>query len=554
MLRELYIENLAVIKNAVITLDKNLNAFTGETGAGKSILINGINAVLGQRITRDIVRTGSDKAVVTALFTNLSKNVQNKLDELGIKYSDDEITVTREINADGGSIARINNRAATVSVLKELGEMLINIHGQHDNQILMAPERHTEVLDSFGGDFSFLEDYRKSFRELQQCARKLSAMKKEQLSESERMIYLKAVVEEIRPLELEEDEDIQLEEEYLMLKNSTDIINALQSSAAYISNDEECIISDLNDAEFLLENITDVYSPAIPLLERIKSINIELSDIASELSHCASSLEIDDETYNLISTRREIINGLKKKYNRGLNEIIAMAEEAAEELYNMENSSEKIEKLRKQKAKLLEETTEKAKKLFEYRNRTAERFVERVTEELKFLDMPNVIIEVKHDKGKLSANGMDSVEFLISANKGETPKPISKIASGGELSRIMLALKTVIADQDDIPTLIFDEIGTGVSGRAAQKIGIKLQEISGYRQVLCVTHLSQIAVMADNHLLIEKTTSGERTETMVKHLDMDGRIREIARIMSGENPSELMLKNAEELLIQNKRK
>ena len=554
MLRELYIENLAVIKNAVITLDKNLNAFTGETGAGKSILINGINAVLGQRITRDIVRTGSDKAVVTALFTNLSKNVQNKLDELGIKYSDDEITVTREINADGGSIARINNRAATVSVLKELGEMLINIHGQHDNQILMAPERHTEVLDSFGGDFSFLEDYRKSFRELQQCARKLSAMKKEQLSESERMIYLKAVVEEIRPLELEEDEDIQLEEEYLMLKNSTDIINALQSSGAYISNDEECIISDLNDAEFLLENITDVYSPAIPLLERIKSINIELSDIASELSHCASSLEIDDETYNLISTRREIINGLKKKYNRGLNEIIAMAEEAAEELYNMENSSEKIEKLQRQKAKLLEETTEKAKKLFEYRSRTAERFVERVTEELKFLDMPNVIIEVKHDKGKLSANGMDSVEFLISANKGETPKPISKIASGGELSRIMLALKTVIADQDDIPTLIFDEIGTGVSGRAAQKIGIKLQEISGYRQVLCVTHLSQIAVMADNHLLIEKTTSGERTETMVKHLDMDGRIREIARIMSGENPSELMLKNAEELLIQNKRK
>ncbi|MGN0581908.1 MAG: DNA repair protein RecN [Oscillospiraceae bacterium] len=554
MLRELYIENLAVIKNAVITLDKNLNAFTGETGAGKSILINGINAVLGQRITRDIVRTGSDKAVVTALFTNLSKNVQNKLDELGIKYSDDEITVTREINADGGSIARINNRAATVSVLKELGEMLINIHGQHDNQILMAPERHTEVLDSFGGDCSFLEDYRKYFRELQQCARKLSAMKKEQLSESERMIYLQALVDEIKPLELEEDEDIQLEEEYTMLKNSTDIINALQSSGAYISNDEECIISDLNDAEFLLENITDVYSPVIPLLERIKSINIELSDIASELSHCASSLEIDDETYNLISTRREIINGLKKKYNRGLNEIIAMAEEAAEELYNMENSSEKIEKLQRQKAKLLEETTEKAKKLFEYRSRTAERFVERVTEELKFLDMPNVIIEVKHNKGKLSANGMDSVEFLISANKGETPKPISKIASGGELSRIMLALKTVIADQDDIPTLIFDEIGTGVSGRAAQKIGIKLQEISGYRQVLCVTHLSQIAVMADNHLLIEKTTSGERTETMVKHLDMDGRIREIARIMSGENPSELMLKNAEELLIQNRRK
>lgn len=554
MLRELYIENLAVIKNAVITLDGNLNAFTGETGAGKSILINGINAVLGQRITKDIVRTGCDKAVVTALFTNLSENVQNKLGELGIEYSDDEITVTREINADGGSIARINNRAATVSVLRELGGMLINIHGQHDSQVLMAPEKHTDILDSFGGDDSFLEDYRKSFRELQQCARKLSVLKKEQLSASERMLYLQSVVEEIKPLELEQDEDIQLEEEYLMLKNSTDIITALQSSKAYISNDDECIISELNDAEFLLENITDVYSPAVPLLERIKSINIELSDIASELSHCSSSLEIDEETFNLISTRREIINGLKKKYNRGLNEIIEMAEEAAQELYSMENSSEKIEKLQRQKEKLLEETTEKARKLYEYRSRTAEKFVEQVTEELRYLDMPNVVIDVQHNKGKLSANGMDSVEFLISANRGEPPKPISKIASGGELSRIMLALKTVIADQDDIPTLIFDEIGTGVSGRAAQKIGTKLQQISGYRQVLCVTHLSQIAVMADHHLLIEKTTLDERTETSVKNLDMEGRIREIARIMSGENPSELMLKNAEELLIQNKRK
>jgi DNA repair protein RecN (Recombination protein N) len=231
-----------------------------------------------------------------------------------------------------------------------------------------------------------------------------------------------------------------------------------------------------------------------------------------------------------------------------------MYEEAAEELDSMENSSEMIEKLTAERKRLLEETTEKAKKLSEYRARTAEKFVSRVTEELKFLDMPNVIIEVKTEKGKLSTNGMDSVEFLISANKGEEPKPIAKIASGGELSRIMLALKTVLADQDDIPTLIFDEIDTGVSGRAAQKIGIKLQEISAHRQVLCVTHLSQIAVMADNHLLIEKKTKGDRTATDVTKLDKAGRIREIARIMSGENPSELMLKNAEELLDTNRRK
>ncbi|MDD6826813.1 MAG: DNA repair protein RecN [Oscillospiraceae bacterium] len=554
MLRELYIENLAVIKNAVIPLENNFNAFTGETGAGKSILINGINAVLGQRVTKDIVRTGSDKAVITALFTELSETVKSKLDELGIRYEDNEITLTREISADGGSVARVNNRITTVSVLRELGEMLINIHGQHDNQILMAPERHTYILDSFGGDSTYLDDYRESFRQLQQCARKLSEMKKLSQAAEEKMFYLKSVTEEIGPLELEKNEDIQLEEEYRMLKNSTDIIEALLVSKSYINSDAECISDSMNSIEAALENITDVYSPVIPLLDRIKSINIELSDIASELSHCASSLEIDDETYNLISTRRETINNLKRKYNRNLDELIEFYNESLEELNNMENSSELIEKLTDQKNSLIEETTKKARKLYEYRSNTAIKFVERVTEELRFLDMPNVIIDVKHEKGKLSSNGMDSVEFLISANKGEEPKPISKIASGGELSRIMLALKTVIADKDDIPTLIFDEIDTGVSGRAAQKIGIKLQEISSCRQILCVTHLSQIAVMSDNQLLIEKKTIGDRTETSVTTLDMEGRIKEAARIMSGENPSELMLKNAEELLIKNRRK
>lgn len=554
MLRELYIENLAVIKNAVIPLEHNFNAFTGETGAGKSILINGINAVLGQRVTKDIVRTGSDKAVITALFTELSETVKSKLDELGIRHEDNEITLTREISADGGSVARVNNRITTVSVLRELGEMLINIHGQHDNQILMAPERHTYILDSFGGDSTYLDDYRESFRQLQQCARKLSEMKKLSQAAEEKMFYLKSVTEEIGPLELEKNEDIQLEEEYRMLKNSTDIIEALLVSKSYINSDAECISDSMNSIEAALENITDVYSPVIPLLDRIKSINIELSDIASELSHCASSLEIDDETYNLISTRRETINNLKRKYNRNLDELIEFYNESLEELNNMENSSELIEKLTEQKNSLIEETTKKARKLYEYRSNTAIKFVERVTEELRFLDMPNVIIDVKHEKGKLSSNGMDSVEFLISANKGEEPKPISKIASGGELSRIMLALKTVIADKDDIPTLIFDEIDTGVSGRAAQKIGIKLQEISSCRQILCVTHLSQIAVMSDNQLLIEKKTIGDRTETSVTTLDMEGRIKEAARIMSGENPSELMLKNAEELLIKNRRK
>ncbi|MBE6853055.1 MAG: DNA repair protein RecN [Ruminococcus sp.] len=552
MLRELYIENLAVIKSAVIPFGVAFNAFTGETGAGKSILINGINAVLGQRVTKDIVRNGCDKAVVTALFTDLSESVCSKLDELGIQYQDDEITITREISADGGSVARINNRTSTVSVLRELGQLLINIHGQHDNQILMDSEKHTLILDNFGSDSTYLEEYRASFKELQQCARRLSDMKKQQQSLSEKQAYLQSVVDEIEPLELEEDEDIQLEEEYQMLKNSTEIIKSLLSSKGYIS-DDDCIADSLNSVEGILDGISDIYSPVRPLLERIKSINIELVDIASELSHCASSLEIDDETFDVISGRRDSINSLKRKYGRSLNEIIDFYNKSVSELSQIENSTDIIEGLELQKKELIEETTRKARKLYEYRSRVAVEFIDRVTKELRFLDMPDVIIDIRHDKGKLSANGMDSIEFLISANKGESPKSISKIASGGELSRIMLALKTVIADKDDIPTLIFDEIDTGVSGRAAQKIGIKLREISSFRQILCVTHLSQIAVMADNHLLIEKKTLGESTETNVTKLDFERRVNEIARIMGGENPSELMLKNAEELLKTNKR-
>lgn len=554
MLKELYIENLAVIKSAVIPISDKFNAFTGETGAGKSILINGINAVLGQRVTKDIVRTGSEKAVVTGLFTDLSEKVKLKLNELGIDCSDNEITITREINADGGSVARINGRTSAVSVLREIGEMLINIHGQHDNQILMCPENHTQIIDSFGGDMSFLEEYRKSFKELQDCARKYSEVMKKRNAASERKIYLLSVVEDIKHLELEKDEDLSLEEDYNMLKNSADIINALNTSKNRIESDDSGITDELSEIEIELGAVSSIYPPASAFLDRIASLKIDLRDLALEISHCSGTLEVDDEIFDHITERRNTINMLKRKYGLELNELIELCEKSEAELDTIENSDELLDKLEKQKKELLDKTTQKAKVLYEYRLKTSEKFVSRVTEELKFLDMPNVIIQIKHEKGKLSVNGMDTAEILISANKGEEPKPVSKIASGGELSRIMLALKTVIADKDDIPTLIFDEIDTGVSGRAAQKIGIKLQEISSYRQVLCVTHLAQIASMADDQLLIEKKTIGDRTETSVHKLDEEGRIREIARIMGGAKPSELMLENAKEQLMLNKRK
>ena len=543
MLKEIYIRNLAVIKEAVIPLGDKLNVFTGETGAGKSILINGINAVLGQRCTKDIVRTGCDKAEITALFTELSGDVCQKLDELGISHDGDEITVTREISADGGSVSRINRRTAPVSLLKEIGSMLINIHGQHDNQILLDSDKHLQILDEFGGDDSLLKAYQMTFRELQQTARRLGEMKKLEQSRAERSVYLNAIIDDIGELELHEDEDEALEKEYSAAQNSEKTIIAVRNAVSAITG-EEAANDMIVSAETELAGYTDGSEKLNSLYERLSAAEIELADIASELEALADKVELDGSRLEYLGTRLGNINKLKRKYALDNNGLIKLYDDACREIMQLEGSDGEIKALTEKREELLHKVTEQAKTLFKQRENIAKRFTERVTEELEFLNMAGVIIKVAHEKGKLTVNGMDSVEFLISANKGEEPKPISKIASGGELSRIMLALKSVIADKDAIPTMIFDEIDTGVSGKAAQKIGIKLREISRVRQVICVTHLSQIAVMADDHLLIEKQVAGERTETKVIQLDTDGRIDEIARIMGGDNPSRLMLDNA----------
>ena len=550
MLKEIFIENLAVIKQAVIPFSDGLNIFTGETGAGKSILINGINAVLGQRSTKDIVRSGCNKAVVTALFTDIAANVKEKLDEFGVSYEDDEISITREINADGGSVARINGRTTSVSVLKELGSLLINIHGQHDNQILMDSEKHIKILDSFGGDDTLLTEYKESFKQLQQTARKLKELKKRETEKAERLRSLNEIIEEMRELELEEGEAEALEKEYETAQNAEQIISSLNMCVQLLSGEESA--SDLIlKAESELEDLSDS-SPYSELYERLSAAEIEISDIADELTAITDKIELDGQRVEYLRQRISKINHLKRKYMCDCSQLIDMYNNALEETGSLESSSDEIKKLNEEKEELLKVVTERAKTLSKFREETARKFVSRVTEELTFLNMPNVILDVKHEKGKLTVNGMDTMEFLISANKGEEPKPISRIASGGELSRIMLALKSVIADKDSIPTMIFDEIDTGVSGKAAQKIGIKLKSIGKVRQVICVTHLSQIAVMADNHLMIEKKTDNERTETSVYQLDFKGRTAEIARIMGGENPSQLMLKTAEEELIKAK--
>lgn len=547
MLKEIYIKNLAVIREAVIPLAGKLNIFTGETGAGKSILINGINAVLGQRCSKDIVRTGCDKAVITALFVNLSEDVRAKLDELGIDYDNDEITITREISTDGRSVARINGRTSSASVLKEIGSMMINIHGQHDNQILLDSEKHLGILDSFGGDDTLLNEYRLTFRELQNTARRLGELKKLEKSKLERSLYLNEIIEDIGGLELSEGEDDELEQEYNIAKNSESAVIAIKNAVSAIIGEDTA-----NDmialAESEISSFTDDSPELASLYERLSAVEIELADIASELEKVADKAELDGQRLEYLRDRISSINKLKRKYMADCTELVKMYNDACEEITKLENNDSEIKLLTEKREELLHKVTEQAKALYDYREETSEKFVSRVTAELEFLNMSGTVLAVRHEKGKLTVNGMDTVEFLISANKGEEPKPIAKIASGGELSRIMLALKSVIADSDSIDTMIFDEIDTGVSGKAAQKIGIKLREIGRVRQVICVTHLSQIAVMADNHLMIEKKIIDERTETSVTQLDFNGRTSEIARIMGGENPSSLMLKTAEEEL------
>lgn len=550
MLSELYIENLAVIEKATIDFSDKLNVFTGETGAGKSILINGINAILGQRVTKDIVRTGTDKAVISALFTDIGDNVLQVLDELGISAEDGQLFLTREIRSDGGSVARVNSRAVNVSVLKAIGETLVTIHGQHDNQILMAPERHIEILDSYAESEALIEDYHSSFRELQSIAKKINKIKTEQSKKEFRMAELADIVEEINSLNIHEGEDKEIEAELNISKNAVAISEALYMAKQLLSGDDDTdgAVEMTQRASRSVEGYTDIMTEISPIYDRLSSEAIEMEDISEEIGSLLDSLDVDPKRYDYLNQRSDELRRIMKKYGPELDDVLTTLENSQNELDELSGAEQSLDELNKEKERLLAEVSKKAKALSEHRKKAGERFVSQVTEELEFLNMPKVKLVVQQKTGKLTINGMDSIEFLISANLGEEPKPIAKIASGGELSRIMLALKNVIAEKDSIGTLIFDEIDTGVSGRAAQKIGIKLKQISRLRQVLCVTHLAQMAVMADNHLLIEKNIQGDRTVTTVRTLDHEQRKYEIARIMGGENITELMLENAEQYL------
>lgn len=551
MLCELCIENLAVIEHAVIPFSDDFNVFTGETGAGKSILINGINAVLGKRVSKEIVRSGCDKASVTALFKSLSKETKDKLDEFGIDHSDDELLITRTIMSDGGSGVRINSRTSSVSVLKEIGTTLIDVHGQHDSRILMYPEKHIDIIDSFAGIRNEIDDYRDSFHKLQNISRRIKKLSDNESEKLARLESLRVMTNEIKEADInDENEDEKIDNEFTIISNSSAISKMLSSAAEEISGDDDddgiCgVIGEIIDN---IKRYSDIMPSLDEVLSRLDSIKIEAADIADQIKNLNDSIDVDESRLSYLDNRRDTLISIKKKYGPELKNVIEKYTSAQNEAAELIDNTEEIKRITAEKNDLLKEVSEKAKILSQKRYKAAEQLSSKIENELRFLDMPNVKLEISQTLGKLTSSGMDSMEMLISVNAGEPPKPIAKIASGGELSRIMLAIKNVTAEKDDVPTMIFDEIDTGVSGKAAQKIGVKLREISRDRQVLCVTHLSQIAVMADSHLYIEKKTQNDRTFTEVSVLDENSRVGEIARIIGGDNITGSTLEAAKEQL------
>ena len=546
MLSQLYIKNLAVIEEANIPFGGKFNVFTGETGAGKSILINGINSVLGKRVTKDIVRTGCESAVVTALFTELSDDVCALLDELGIDHDEQQVQLSREIKSDGRSTARINGRTAAVTVLKDIGERLVSIHGQHDNRILMTTDNHIDILDEFGRLEPLKAEYKAEFHKLQEMSKELKSLTVRYNDLAANSEYLKEARQVIEEADISENEDIKLSEEMMRVSQAENIYSALNSAVNALQAEEYGAQDTIGTALSFTEQVNDLMPEISPLMQRLESARIEVEDIAAELTHLADRTDNDPERLGYLSSRIRLIEDIKHRYGPELTDVRSLYEKAVESLDNSGELAEEINTKAAQRQEQLHLVSIKAKELSAARSKAGKDFSGAVAAELAYLNMPDTEIVVQLTQGKLTVNGMDTVEFLLSANKGEAPRPLAKIASGGELSRIMLALKNVISDE--AATLIFDEIDTGVSGKAAQKIACKLRAVSRERQVLCVTHLPQIASAADDHLLIEKESDGERTYTKVYPLDHKGRMAEIARITVGDALTDTAMKNAEEML------
>lgn len=549
MLSNLQIENIAVIKSASIDFENGFNVMTGETGAGKSIVIDSLNAILGERTSRELIRSGADSASVCAEFQNVGNNVKNELEKLGIE-KDDTLIVSRKLTPDGKNVCRINGIPATVSMLKALGVQLVNIHGQLDNQSLLSPETHCSFIDKLAGSGRELNEFKELYSLYIKKENELKSLNTDVNEKNRRLDILNYQIEEIQKADIRLGEKDELTEKLGFLRNAEKVLDLLHTAYAALNGDGEMpgAADVAADAASKLLSAADYSSDFTETANGVNDAAMNLSAYTEELRDKIYSLDYDPNETERAEERLDVIYRLSQKYGDSEEDILAYLENAEKERDALSFSDERAEQLRAETEKAYNEALAAAKKLSEIRIEAGKKFSADVERELAFLDMPSVKFIVNDSVGELYENGIDNIEFLLSANAGEEPKPLSKIASGGELSRIMLAIKCVLSELDDIDTLIFDEIDSGVSGRAALKIAAKMKELSKTHQVICVTHLAQIAAFADEHKLISKEEKDGRTYTCIASLDYNGRKYELARIMGGLTVTQSILNSAEELL------
>ena len=548
MLSVLHIENIAVIEQAEILFEGGFNVLTGETGAGKSIVIDAISAILGERTYRDVIRTGANRAFVSAIFTNIPQ--YDWFSENQVEFDPQELQVQREIYADGRNVCRVNGRPVSVASLKKLGGRLINIHGQHDSQQLFDEENHLTYLDAFARDEQELEAYQQAFSAMQSVQREIQKLS---MDESEKLRLVETLtfqIEEIRAANLVSGEEEQLKERRKVLQNAEKLSDALRMAdvALYGGDSSDGAAGLLSNAEHALSRVSTISADMQTLHQKISDLMYSVQDAADELRAMRDDLSYSEGELEEIEERLDAIHKLKRKYGASVEDVLAYLADSEQRLDEIEFASDRIETLKKREAELQKETIRQGEILREKRLSAAQAMESRICDELRQLDMPKIRFVCEFTPQQPMQTGLDSVRFLMSANVGENLKPLSKVASGGELARIMLAMKQVLAQQDGVPTLIFDEVDAGVSGRAAQKVAYKLWTVSKGRQVLCVTHLPQIAAMADAEYTVEKRVENERTYTSVLHLDESGRKQELARLIGGSMITETTLAGAAELL------
>ena len=550
MLSELQIQNIAIIAEAQLRFDAGFTVLTGETGAGKSIILDALNAVLGERTSRELLRQGADKAQVTALFAAPSAEARRILAEFDVEDTD-EVLIRRTISADGRNSCRVNGVPVSVSMLRTLGAQLVNIHGQHDSQALFQPENHVRYLDALAGNEALLARYGEAFRALRRTQRELDALLTDEGEKARQLDMLQFQIDELESADIRPGEREELQNKIALFRNSETVLMALRQAHAALDGDDDTGggVSLFSTAADCLYEAAEYFPSLRAAAESLESAALEAREWTSEIRDCAESLDMDPREMQRAEERLDLLYRLGRKYGESEEEMLQFLADAVEKAEQIEGADERARQLEQQIAQRTREVQLAADALTESRRKAGETFARDVCRELEFLDMPSVRFVVLHETGELTPNGRDKIEFLISANAGEQPRPIVKIASGGELSRIMLAIKNVLNEHDGVDTLVVDEIDAGISGSAAQKVARKLSQLSRSHQVICVTHLTQIAAMADAHLRISKSVRDGQTYTAVEPLDFEGRKQEIARIGAGSDITSLQLQNAEEMLL-----